>query len=79
MERMGKNKPISFESIEKICAALNCNVGDIIDVTFTAPTLQNNLALLSCLRVRAGLRLELKNPGLTHLGLLKSTKTRPIR
>ena len=35
--RMGKNEPISFESIEKICAAPNCNIGDIIDVTFAAP------------------------------------------
>ena len=32
MARMGKNETISFESIEKICAALNCNIGDIIEV-----------------------------------------------
>ena len=33
MARMGKNEPISFESIEKICSTLNCNIGDIIDIT----------------------------------------------
>ena len=31
MARMGKNETISFESIEKICSALNCNIGDIIE------------------------------------------------
>ena len=32
MARMGKNETISFESIEKICAALQCNIGDIIEI-----------------------------------------------
>lgn len=30
MARMGKNEPVSFESIEKICIALQCNIGDIM-------------------------------------------------
>ena len=33
MARMGKNETISFESIEKICSALSCDIGDIISVT----------------------------------------------
>ena len=28
--KMGKNETVSFESIDKICYALNCNIGDII-------------------------------------------------
>ena len=32
LARMGKNEPISMESIEKICVALNCNVGDIMEI-----------------------------------------------
>ena len=36
MARMGKNETISFESIEKICTALNCGVGDIISVAQNA-------------------------------------------
>ena len=31
MARMGKNEAVSLESLEKICEALNCNIGDIID------------------------------------------------
>ena len=32
MARMGKNETISFDSIEKICSVLNCNIGDIIEI-----------------------------------------------
>lgn len=28
--KLGKNESISLESIEKICTALNCNIGDIV-------------------------------------------------
>ena len=31
MARMGKNETISFESIEKICKAINCSVDDILE------------------------------------------------
>ena len=31
MARMGKNETVSFESIEKICIALHCNIGDVMD------------------------------------------------
>ena len=31
MARMGKNETVSFESIEKICAVLNCNIGDVVE------------------------------------------------
>ena len=32
LARMGKNEPISFDSIEKICVTLNCDIGDIIEI-----------------------------------------------
>ena len=32
MARMGKNETISFDSIEKICMVLDCNIGDIIEI-----------------------------------------------
>lgn len=31
LAKMGKNEFVSMESLTKICATLNCNVGDIID------------------------------------------------
>lgn len=30
--KMGKNEPVSLVSLEKICLALNCNIGDIVDI-----------------------------------------------
>ena len=30
LARMGKEEPVSLESIEKICILLNCEIGDII-------------------------------------------------
>lgn len=29
--KLGKNEAVSLESIEKICTALHCNIGDIVD------------------------------------------------
>jgi len=29
--KLGKNKNVSLETIEKICVALGCNAGDIIE------------------------------------------------
>ena len=30
--KMGKNKAVSMEDLGKICMALDCNIGDIVDV-----------------------------------------------
>ena len=30
--RLGKNEPVSFASIEKICITLNCNIEDIVEI-----------------------------------------------
>ena len=30
--KLGRNEKVSMETIEKMCLALNCNVGDIVDV-----------------------------------------------
>ena len=31
---LGKDEFVSMESLEKICKALNCNIGDIVDFIF---------------------------------------------
>ena len=33
--KLGKNEPVSFETLEKICRALKCDVGDIMEIEFT--------------------------------------------
>ena len=32
LAKMGKNEFVSMESLSKICAALDCNIGDIVDI-----------------------------------------------
>jgi DNA (cytosine-5)-methyltransferase 1 len=30
--RLGKDKPVSFDSLIRICNAINCDIGDIVEV-----------------------------------------------
>ena len=32
LARIGKNEPVSFESIEKICFTLNCKIEDVVEI-----------------------------------------------
>ena len=76
MARMGKNKTVSLESLEKICMVLNCNIGDIMDIT----TKKRGYSLpLSFLQVQAVLLSVLRKLVLKHLVLLKWIKMRQIR
>ena len=31
LAKLGKNEPVSFDVIYKICEALNCNIGDVVE------------------------------------------------
>ena len=30
--KLGRNEPVSLETIDKICKALGCNIGDVMDI-----------------------------------------------
>ena len=30
--KMGKNEPVSLDALARICVALKCNIGDILDI-----------------------------------------------
>lgn len=34
LAKLGKNDYVSMESLEKICKALDCNIGDIVEFFF---------------------------------------------
>lgn len=36
LAKTGKDEPISLESLAKTCAALNCGLGDIVEITTDA-------------------------------------------
>ena len=40
LAKMGKNESVSMESLMKICATLNCNIGDIVDFLQESEELQ---------------------------------------
>ena len=31
--KLGKDEPVSMETMTKICATLNCDIGDIMEIT----------------------------------------------
>lgn len=74
MARMSKNETISFESIEKICYALNCNVGDIIDVTPEKPIEAKKLTSIELFAGAGGLALGMERAGFDTLGLIEIDK-----
>lgn len=34
MAKMGKSLPVSLEVLGRICEALHCNIGDIVEIVF---------------------------------------------
>ncbi len=74
MARMSKNETISFESIEKICFALQCNVGDIIDVTPDKSVRISKPTSIELFAGAGGLALGIEKAGFDSLGLIEIDK-----
>ena len=34
--KMGKSEPVRLEALARICVAMNCNIGDIVDILIDA-------------------------------------------
>lgn len=41
LARLGKNESVSLETLEKICKALNCDIGDIVEIENNAMNTMN--------------------------------------
>lgn len=39
--KLGRNEPVSVDTLEKICRVLHCDVGDIIEIDYSTPVEKN--------------------------------------
>ena len=72
MARMGKNETVSLESLEKICMVLNCNIGDIMDIT--TQTEARTFSTIELFAGAGGLALGVEKAGFNTLGLVEVDK-----
>lgn len=76
LARLGKNEPVSFETIEKICFTLNCNIEDVVEIQ-RDDSVKNLPQIYSTIELFAGaggLALGVEKAGFNTLGLIEFDK-----
>ena len=76
LARLGKNEPVSFDSIEKICFTLNCNIEDVVEIKneFSEENPQNRYTSIELFAGAGGLALGIEKAGFEALGLIEFDK-----
>ena len=76
LARMGKNEAVSFESIEKICFTLNCNIEDVVEIKKNNGQAKENkkFSTIELFAGAGGLALGIEKAGFKTLGLIEFDK-----
>lgn len=74
LAKMGKDETVSMESIEKICIALDCNVGDILEVVNDKNISTKKPITIELFAGAGGLALGIEKAGFDTISLIEVDK-----
>ena len=74
LAKMGKDETVSMESIEKICIALDCNVGDILEVVNDEKETTKKPTTIELFAGAGGLALGIEKAGFDTISLIEVDK-----
>lgn len=75
LARMGKNEPVSMESMEKVCRTLGCNIGDVMEIIeIEEPNEDKKYTTIELFAGAGGLALGIEKTGFDTIGLIEFDK-----